>query len=100
MCAAAVHSVQDRHAFVVFVFSLSFYATHFAVVLFCEEINDRLPSLVGFFVVIVNELGIEDPALVHLADKKDCFCCVGDEYVKVDAFDLALSGASVHGAAK
>ena len=76
--AAAVHSAQGRHAFVVFFFSLPFYATYFAVILFCEELDNRHPLLVRCVVIIANELGLEEPALVHLADEKDCFCCVRD----------------------
>ena len=75
-CAAAVYSAQGCHDFVVLVFSLHFYATYFVVVLFGEELDDRRPPLVDCVVVIVNELGLEEPALVHLADEEDCFCCV------------------------
>ena len=88
----AAYPAYCRHTLVVPFLCLLFDAPHYAVVLFPKDGAGRGPRLVGLVVVVVDELGLEESAFLHLADKEDCFRRVRDDHFEVDAFELALVG--------
>ena len=84
------YPTYGRHTIIIFVFRLLFDALHFPVILSDEDGAGRGPQLLGLVVVVVDEIGLEDSAFLHLADKEDCFRRFRDYHFKVDAFELAL----------
>ena len=92
---SAAYPAYGRHNFVVLFLRLTFDAPHFAVVLFDKDSAGRGPQHVSLVFVVVDELGIEESAFLHLADEEDFFRRAQYYHFEVDAFELTL--VKLHG---